>query len=553
MRLSLPTAVERLRPERPQLVALVGLLAASFLLTLGLAWQAWDAGRGEEEAADAILARNVRSVAEEWAFWTHYAMKESFSVALAPAFEVLDEAPETLHEPAVRAALNTPPLPPGIRASGTDVVRLTFGRADHGADDAAFVRWMRHAIVEDRSLRVGGSVVAAFRADVPFGTGYLVYAGRLTADAVASHAVVYWLDPSSVAETLRTILHLGAAGGQGVLAVTDPPDQTFSLSAFRTADGEQLVDGGPFILERLAATAPSSGFVRGLTFRAGLKPAALELLLPGGYPASRLPALAALLSAIALLVSLTVLLLRREAELHRLQARFVSGVSHELRTPLAQIRMFAETLMLGRVRSEADRRRSLEIIDQEARRLGTLVENILTFSRAERGGVTVTPEVTRISAEIGAVVEDFLALPRARRADVRLELQEDVLVPVDRDALRQIVNNLLDNAVKYGPERQRITVGLALFDGSARLWVDDEGPGIPAVDRARVFQSFFRLRRDEDSRTAGSGIGLAVVRELAAMHSGRTWAEEAPGGGARLVVVFPEADLAVAGTAAAVA
>jgi signal transduction histidine kinase len=179
------------------------------------------------------------------------------------------------------------------------------------------------------------------------------------------------------------------------------------------------------------------------------------------------------------------------------------------------------------------------------------VENILTFSRAERGGVKVTPEVTRISAEIHVVVEDFLALPRARRVDVRLELQDNVMVPVDRDALRQIVNNLLDNAVKYGPDEQRITVGLALFDGTARLWVDDEGPGIPAADREHVFQSFFRLRRDEDSRTAGSGIGLAVVRELAALHGGRTWVEEAPGGGARLLVAFPEAELGVAERAAA--
>ncbi|MEX0892696.1 MAG: HAMP domain-containing sensor histidine kinase, partial [Gemmatimonadota bacterium] len=251
------------------------------------------------------------------------------------------------------------------------------------------------------------------------------------------------------------------------------------------------------------------------------------------------------------LVGVTVFLLRREAELHRMRARFVSGVSHELRTPLAQIRMFAETLMLGRVRSEVDRRRSLEIIDQEARRLGDLVENILTFSRAERGGVKVTPEVTRISAEIHVVVEDFLALPRARRVDVRLELQENVMVPVDRDALRQIVNNLVDNAVKYGPEGQRITVGLALFSGTARLWVDDEGPGIPAGDREHVFQSFYRLRRDEDSRTAGSGIGLAVVRELAALHGGRTWVEEAPGGGARLMVAFPEAELGVAERGAA--
>ena len=148
------------------------------------------------------------------------------------------------------------------------------------------------------------------------------------------------------------------------------------------------------------------------------------------------------------------------------------------------------------------------------------------------------------------MVQDFLSLPKARRSEFRLELQEEVLVPVDVGALRQIVNNLLDNAVKYGPDGQRITVGLALFDGSARLWVDDEGPGIPAADRHQVFQSFYRLRRDEESRIAGSGIGLAVVRELAALHGGSAWAEEAPGGGTRILVAFPEAALAEAVAAA---
>jgi signal transduction histidine kinase len=323
------------------------------------------------------------------------------------------------------------------------------------------------------------------------------------------------------------------------------------MSAVRTLDGESVLDGGDYIREDLAVAAESNGFVRGLTLRVGLKPAAVDLFLPGGFPGSRLPALMALLGAIAMMVAVSFVLLRREAELHRMRARFVSGVSHELRTPLSQIRMFAETLMLGRARSDAERRRSLEIIDQEARRLGIMVENILTFSRGERGGVKITPEVTRISTEIQGVVRDFQALPRARRAEVRLELQDDVMVPVDRDALRQIVNNLVDNAVKYGPDGQRITVGLAIFDRAARLWVDDEGPGIPPADREHVFQSFFRLRRDEESRTAGSGIGLSVVRELAALHGGRAWVADAPGGGTRLMVAFPEADLAAAERAAA--
>ncbi|MEX0892697.1 MAG: hypothetical protein WEB88_11040, partial [Gemmatimonadota bacterium] len=197
MRLTLPSEIDKLRPERPQLLALVALLAVSFVLTLGLAWQAWDAGRGEKEAAEAILARNVRSAAEEWAFWTHYAMRESFVSSLRSVFSTLDAAPASIFDPDVRQSLNSPPLPPGTRAKGADVVLLSFGTPSRSHPDSmssAFVAWMREAIMEDHALSVGGRVVSALRADVPFGTGYLVYAGRIDRETGPTHAVVYWLD-----------------------------------------------------------------------------------------------------------------------------------------------------------------------------------------------------------------------------------------------------------------------------------------------------------------------------------------------------------------------
>jgi signal transduction histidine kinase len=130
---------------------------------------------------------------------------------------------------------------------------------------------------------------------------------------------------------------------------------------------------------------------------------------------------------------------------------------------------------------------------------------------------------------------------QARGVEVRTELEDGVTAPVDRAALRRIMLNLMENALKYGPDEQRITVGVALFGDVVRLWVDDEGEGIPRSDRERVFDSFYRLSRELDRRITGSGIGLAVVRQLATLHNGRAWAEEAPGGGARLVVEFPDA------------
>src|SRR5690606_25201274 len=130
----------------------------------------------------------------------------------------------------------------------------------------------------------------------------------------------------------------------------------------------------------------------------------------------------------------------------------------------------------GRVRSEHDRRRSLEIIDTEARRLSQLVENVLQVARSENGHLHVNPTVMSVAPIIRECVESFSVLAQARGIEFRMELEPNLMAPIDSAALRQIVLNLLDNAAKYGPDGQRVVVGAALFDDSARIWVDDEGP-----------------------------------------------------------------------------
>jgi signal transduction histidine kinase len=110
------------------------------------------------------------------------------------------------------------------------------------------------------------------------------------------------------------------------------------------------------------------------------------------------------------------------------------------------------------------------------------------------------------------------------------------VVQADPSALRQILLNLLDNAVKYGPREQTVSVAAQTLNGRTRIVVDDQGPGIPPEDRERVWKGFYRLQRESRSAVAGSGIGLAVVHTLAADMGGRTWIEETDTGGARFIV-----------------
>jgi signal transduction histidine kinase len=274
-----------------------------------------------------------------------------------------------------------------------------------------------------------------------------------------------------------------------------------------------------------------------------LRASMADKLIIGGLPKSRLPLILGLLGLTAALIGTALLQLRRESQLTRLRTDFISGVSHELRTPLAQIRMFSETLTLGRVRSDEERRRSLAIIDQEARRLTHLVENLLHFSRSERQTAHITPEPTALAPLVQEVIDGFAPLAAARGVTVAAQIPEDLVVPADPGAVRQMLLNLLDNAVKYGPAGQEVRIGATRENGAALLWVADGGPGIPRADRERVWERFWRLERDRGSSIAGSGIGLAVVRELASLHHGRTWiddaAPDATGGGTRVVIELP--------------
>jgi signal transduction histidine kinase len=300
--------------------------------------------------------------------------------------------------------------------------------------------------------------------------------------------------------------------------------------------------GGPWAA--LAVDVPFgsaySGVLDGSRVEVSIDPAAARDLVIGGLPRSRLPLLLGLLGLSAGLVGVAIVQLRRERALQKLRGEFVASVSHELRTPLTQIRMFAETLRLDRVRNEEERRRALEVIDREATRLTHLVENVLQFSRGERDAVTLVREPRPLAPLVREVVEEFRPLVAGSGVVLRADLDETAEAAVDAGAVRQVLLNLLDNAVKYGPREQSVTVAVRRVAAGVRVEVEDEGPGVPAAEGRRIFDRFQRLERERGSAVAGTGIGLAVARDLVERHGGRVFVE--PGArGARFVVELPEA------------
>ena len=206
----------------------------------------------------------------------------------------------------------------------------------------------------------------------------------------------------------------------------------------------------------------------GWQIRASLHPTAAPILLIGGLPPRRTALLAAMVVLVVLLVGAILLAAWRALALARLRADFVASVSHELRTPLAQILLFSESIALGRMRAPRDVYSAGRIITTETRRLMELVENLLLLGRTARETRSAAA-MEPLAPLLRDVVDGFARIAMAAEAGVRLARADDVAAPVEPGAARQILLNLLDNAVKYGPAGQTVTVGLAMMGARARL------------------------------------------------------------------------------------
>jgi signal transduction histidine kinase len=277
------------------------------------------------------------------------------------------------------------------------------------------------------------------------------------------------------------------------------------------------------------------GFIGGTIFFVSLRPQVAQYLVVGGIPDSRIPPSVPLLLASIVLAIAGFASLRSEIRLVQSRQKFLANVSHELRTPLQQILMFVQLLRLGRTRSDSERERSLEIIETETNRLIALSDSVLAAARAETHLEIAPVDV----AQVARTAADFFApLAQARKMRIDLDIQEPAIASGDPGALRQILINVLDNAAKYGPIGQSITIGVQKDAERkiVRLWVDDSGPGVPADDRLHVWKPFVRLNGTVDDSTGGAGLGLAIVRDLATSMGAHASLSDAPTGGARFTL-----------------
>ncbi len=231
---------------------------------------------------------------------------------------------------------------------------------------------------------------------------------------------------------------------------------------------------------------------------------------------------------------------RREAEAARLRTEFVTGVTHELKTPLAGIRLTADLLLDGHVTQEERKRIHLRRLAGEALRLGVLIDNVLDLGRFERGERGHHPERT----DLAELVRETVALFEPIATSAKLELvqsgtQGEIFASVDRDAIRQALLNVLDNARKYGGENGRVEIALNEARGAHVISVRDFGPGVPEDERDLIFERFRRGANFRDGSIPGVGLGLYLARVLLRQHGGDLVHVAAQPTGARFELRLP--------------
>ena len=234
--------------------------------------------------------------------------------------------------------------------------------------------------------------------------------------------------------------------------------------------------------------------------------------------------------------------LTRLRHLEAVRQEFVANVSHELRTPLSLIKSATETLIDGGKNDPAIATRFLEIIDKHANRLTLLIDDLLLLARLDSGRVDLHLQPTLLRTTVQETLDDFALVARARGVTLDNTVPPGLAAKADADRLRQVISNLVDNAIKYGRANGQVIIrGRVLEGGRVELAIRDDGPGIPAEATARIFERFYRVDKARSREQGGTGLGLAIVKNVIQAHGGEVRVESAPGKGTEFFITLPAA------------
>ena len=518
------------RGGSPRPPVALGLFAAVLIVVTALGWEAVAATRDQRSTAESVLEDYAMLAAEQYARNVQVTLEYEW---LFPARRLLA---------GVRAGDDS--LNPGAPLQGQRGTQ-PLDRAVESLFVLGGESWALDAEGNEADLSFEGIVRAHAAANRDADSNHtFVVLPEETTRRIIGYARSND-DPSSLegfvgsADALEHFLAEAVSVYDILPATLTEDSQELVRVEVRSRDGARLYTHGPAGSAAAHADFGLPSHFDGLAVVATIPAGSAHRLVRGGVPYSRLPGVATMITVALILLLTSALLWRRERQFMRLREDFVANASHELRTPLAQIRLFSETLRLDRVRDRSERDRAVSVIDREARKLSLLVETLLQFSSASRRALPCAPEAVDAHQLALGVTEWLAPLAEARGMSLVVKGTLDAMAWADRDLLEQVLVNLLDNAVKYGAESQRITVEIEAVDDDVVISVEDQGQGVPEVEQARVWRRFWRGRRRD--AVTGTGIGLALVRELVELQHGTVAVANADGAGARFSVRFPGA------------
>jgi two-component system phosphate regulon sensor histidine kinase PhoR len=243
-----------------------------------------------------------------------------------------------------------------------------------------------------------------------------------------------------------------------------------------------------------------------------------------------------LLVAMFLGVALIIRDSAREKHVARMRSDFISNVTHELKTPLTSIYMFAESLLLGRIKSADGKKEYLTIILKESERLKRMINNILEFSKMEDGKPEYHFEHSNLASLLNATISDMNYWFEEENFDIVRELDENISADVDPEKMQQLISNLLNNAFKYSGETKSIIIRLFQKANQIYLEIEDEGIGIAEDQLTKIFEKFYRI--DQKESISGTGLGLTVVKEIIEAHHGKIFVTSKMGKGSKFSIIL---------------